>query len=291
MSDSRGSRPAWSEAFARTVLPVLRPIPGLDDLTPEWAWGGSTGAGVKVAVLDSGIDAGHPAIGGVQGYVAIRSTEPDQFEYDEAPHTDLYGHGTACAGIIRSLAPDCELYSVRVLGEDLTGRGIIFAAGLRWAIDNGMHLCNLSLSTDRPTFFGLFHELADLAYFRHLPLVCAASNLPGPSYPSLYAAVISVAAHEEREPERFYYNPAPPVEFGAPGINVEVAWLGGGSISATGNSFATPHVAGLVARILSKHPGLTVFQIKTILRALAANVGSDDEELVERDRHTDAARS
>lgn len=291
MSDSGGSRPAWSEAFARAALPVLRPIPGLDDLTPEWAWGGSTGAGVKVAVLDSGIDAAHPAVGGVQGYVAIRSTESDQFEYDAAPHTDLYGHGTACAGIIRSLAPDCELYSVRVLGEDLTGRGIIFAAGLRWAIDNGMHVCNLSLSTDRPTFFGLFHELADQAYFRHLPLVCAASNLPGPSYPSLYATVISVAAHEESGPEHFYYNPAPPVEFGAPGINVDVAWLGGGSISATGNSFATPHVAGLVARMLGKHPGLTVFQIKTILRALAANVRDDGERGSLPDRRPHPARS
>ncbi len=165
---------------------------------------------------------------------------------------------------------------MRVLGDDLTGRGLVFAAGLRWAIARGMHICNLSLSTDRPNFFGLFHELADLAYFRHLPLVCAASNLPGPSYPSLYAAVISVAAHEERDPERLYYNPAPPVEFGAPGIDLDVAWRDGSTITATGNSFATPHVTGLVARVLAKHPGLTIFQIKTILRALAANVGRDD---------------
>jgi subtilisin family serine protease len=267
------SRPAWSDAFAPATLPLLTPVPGLDDLTAEWAWGGSTGSGVKVAVIDSGIDATHPAVGEVQGYLDIRVTGAEDLEYDDAPHRDLYGHGTACAGIIRSLAPECELYSVRVLGKDLTGRGIVFAAGLRWAIDHGMHVCNLSLSTDRPGFFALFHELADLAYFQHLPLVCAASNMPGPSYPSLYAAVISVAAHEEREAERLYYNPAPPVEFGAPGIDVEVPWLDGAVITATGNSFATPHVAGLIARILSKHPGLTVFQIKTILRALAANVG------------------
>lgn len=277
MSDPGALRPAWSEAFARGMLPRVRAIPHLDDLTPEWAWGGSDGSGVKVAVLDSGIEAAHPAIGRVQGYVSIRTTDADQIEYDEAPHADLYGHGTACAGIIRSLAPGCQLYSVRVLGQDLTGRGIVFAAGLRWAIEQGMHVCNLSLSTDRPMFFGLFHELADLAYFRHLPLVCAASNLPGPSYPSLYAAVISVAAHEEPHPERLYYNPSPPVEFGAPGINVDVAWLGGSTITATGNSFATPHITGLVARMLGKHPGLTVFQIKTILRALAANVGHEDD--------------
>ena len=272
MSGAGAARPAWSEAFARESLAALQPVPGLDDLTPEWAWGGSTGTGVKVAVLDSGIDAAHPAVGDVQGYVAIRMGAGDQLEYDEAPHVDLYGHGTACAGIIRALAPECELYSVRVLGEDLTGKGLVFAAGVRWAIEQGMHVCNLSLSTGRADFFGLFHELADLAYFRHLPLVCAANNMPGPSYPSLYAAVFSVAAHEEQDPEHLYYNPSPPVEFGAPGIDVQVAWLEGATITATGNSFATPHIAGLVARILGKHPGLTVFQVKTILRALAANV-------------------
>ena len=272
MSDPSSARPAWSEAFSPDSLARLRPVPGLDDLTPAWAWDGSDGSGVKVAVLDSGIAADHPAVGGVQGYVAIRSTDTDELDFDDRPHGDLYGHGTACAGIIRSLAPGCELYSVRVLGEDLTGRGLIFAAGLRWAIEHGMHVCNLSLSTDRSQFYSLFHELADLAYFRHLPLVCAASNLPGPSYPSLYAAVISVAAHEERDPRRFYFNPRPPVEFGAPGIDVDVAWLQGSTITATGNSFATPHVTGHVARLLGKHPGLTVFQIKTILRALAANI-------------------
>jgi len=292
MSVTGGSRPAWSDAFARANLPTPRAIPGLDDLTPEWAWGGSVGAGVKVAVIDSGIDAGHPAVAGVRGYVAISVGDTDELVYDETPHGDLYGHGTACAGIIRSLAPACELYSVRVLGDDLTGRGLVFAAGLRWAIARGMHICNLSLSTDRPNFFGLFHELADLAYFRHLPLICAASNLPGPSYPSLYAAVISVAAHEERDPERLYYNPAPPVEFGAPGIDLDVAWRDGSTITATGNSFATPHVTGLVARLLSNHPGLTIFQIKTILRALAANVGHDDgPTLADGSKRNDGGKS
>ena len=268
-------RPAWSDAFASDVLPAVRPIPALDDLTTEWALGGSTGAGVKVAVLDSGIDADHSAVGGVQGFVAIAEGPDGELTYHETPHGDLYGHGTACAGIIRALAPDCELYSARVLGADLTGRGRVFAAALRWAIEAGMHVCNLSLSTGRAEFFGLFHELADLAYFRHVPLVCAANNLPGPSYPSLYAAVLSVAAHEGRDPNALLYNPAPPVEFGAPGIDLEVAWLGGGTITATGNSVVAPLVTGLVARLLAKHPGLAVFQLKTVLRALAGNIARD----------------
>ena len=255
---------------------MVPPIVGLDDLTPEWAWGGSSGAGIKVAVIDSGIEADHPAVGAVQGWVAVGENADGWPTFDEAPHGDLYGHGTACAGIIRAVAPDCELYSVRVLGSDLTGRGIVFAAGLRWAIEHGMDVCNLSLSSGRSEFFAIFHELADIAYFRHIPLVCAANNLPGPSYPSLYAAVVSVAAHEGRSGDTLFYNPTPPVEFGAPGIDVPVAWLNGGTITATGNSFAAPYVAGLVACLLAKHPGLTVFQVKTVLRALAANLARAD---------------
>ncbi len=65
---------------------------------------------------------------------------------------------------------------------------------------------------------------------------------------------------------------SPPVEFGAAGIDVRVAWKDGGWITATGNSFAAPHITGLVARIRAKHPGLSAFHLKAILRSLAANV-------------------
>jgi subtilisin family serine protease len=118
----------------------------------------------------------------------------------------------------------------------------------------------------------VLHELADRAYFRSIILVAAANNLPLPTYPALYASVISVAACEGGDAKVFYYNPNPPVEFGAPGIDVRVAWLNGGYITATGNSFAAPHLSGIVARILAKHPELTTFDMKVILRALAANV-------------------
>jgi len=60
-------------------------------------------------------------------------------------------------------------------------------------------------------------------------------------------------------------------------MDMRVAWADGGSITATGNSFAAPHVTGIVARILSKHPGLTLFQVKTILRALSANMGREEQ--------------
>ena len=271
-----GPRPAWSEQFAPEAIKTLQSNIPLDRITPEWAWGGSTGEGVKVAVIDSGIEADHEAVGGrVRGHVSI-SEEADGLVYDTAPHDDAFGHGTACAGIIRTFAPDCDLYSVRVLGSRLSGKGAVFAAGLRWAIDNGMHVCNLSLGTPRKDWFGVLHELADLANFRNIILVTAANNMPIPSFPSMFASVISVASHEAtiegKNPYLFYYNPQPPVYFGAPGIEVRVAWKDGGWITATGNSFAAPFITGIVTQILSKHPGLTSFQVKLILSVLAANM-------------------
>jgi subtilisin family serine protease len=196
---------------------------------------------------------------------------PDRVRAVEGPHEDLFGHGTACAGVIRSLAPDCEIHSVRVLGTRLTGKGLVFAAGLRWAIEHGMDVVNLSLSTSRPEHFGLFHELADEAYFHGVLLVSAVNNVPAPSYPSQYASVVSVAARPASAGPGFAYNPDPPVEFGAAGIDVDVAWLDGASITATGNSFAAPVLAGYAARILGRHPGLTPFQLKTVLHATADN--------------------
>ena len=253
-------------------------------MTKEWAWGGATGAGVDVAVVDSGIEVGHPLVGEVTSAVALsydRNAE-DNVRIQEGPHDDLFGHGTACAGIIRRVAPECRLHSVRVLGERLTGKGLVFAAGLDWAIEHRMRVVNLSLSTGREDYYSVFHDLADQAYFAGVMLVCAVNNVPAPSYPSLYSSVFSVAAHERTDPFGFDYNPSPPVELGAPGIDLTVAWKGGGTIVTTGNSFAAPHIAGLIARLLSKHPDLTPFQVKTVLHALADNatgaIGAADSE-------------
>jgi subtilisin len=268
---------AWSWQFRSDTLPRVTPLITPMPITKEWAWGDATGSGVKVAVIDSGIDPSHPMVGPLAGGVALEF-DPDadeQVRLVEGPHDDVFGHGTACAGIIRRVAPDASLYSIRVLGGNLKARGTVFAAGLRWAIRHGMQVVNMSLSTSKQDYFALFHELVDQAYFRQMMLVSAVNNVPAPSYPSEYAAVFSVAAHEGNDPFRFDYNPVGPVEFGAPGIDVEVPWLGGTMIETSGNSFAAAHLTGLVARILSKHPGLTPFQMKTILHSLADNAGEN----------------
>jgi len=90
------------------------------------------------------------------------------------------------------------------------------------------------------------------------------------SWPRL--STISVASTEATDAEDLLYNPTPPVDFGAPGINIPVAWLDGGTMTVMGNSFAAPQVSGLAARILGKHPGLTAWQVKTVLRAVSRNV-------------------
>jgi subtilisin family serine protease len=104
--------------------------------------------------------------------------------------------------------------------------------------------------------------------------VCAANNVPGPSYPSLFAAVVSVAAHDVADPAAWFYNPQPPVEFGAYGVDVDVAWRDGGRIRATGNSFAAPHLAGYAALIRARHPAASPFEVKAILAATATPVGA-----------------
>ncbi|MBD0291642.1 MAG: S8 family serine peptidase, partial [Thermoleophilia bacterium] len=180
----------------------------------------------------------------------------------------------ACAGIIRSLAPACALTSVRVLGAGYTGSGPILLAGLRWALEQGFDVVNMSLSTTKREFGTLLHELADTAYFRRTILVASAHNLPVESYPWRFSSVVSVGSHEQPDPYAFFYNPAPPVEFFARGVEVAVAWLEGGTLRCTGNSFATPHLAGICALILSKHPGLTPFELKSVLYLTASNMES-----------------
>ncbi len=273
MSEAARLIPAWSlPAGGAGAIAVARRWP--DELTREWAWGGSTGRGARVCVVDSGVETDHPGVGPVQRAVVVEARPEGEPAVEEDEEGDLCGHGTACAGIIRSLAPDCELTSVRVLGAGYTGSGGNLLAGLRWAIETGADVVNMSLSTTKRQFAELLHELADSAYFRRTVIVASAHNMPVESYPWRFASVISVGSHEEVDPLVFYYNPSPPVEFFARGVGVDVPWVGGGTLRCTGNSFATPHIAGICALLKAKHPDLTPFEVKSVLHATASNIAA-----------------
>jgi subtilisin family serine protease len=265
-------RPYWTRESTVLRLPG---VISLDDLSADWAWGGATGEGARVAIVDSGVEADHPDLGGrVDANAGAMVTLDDNGEVviTSGPHEDAFGHGTACAGIIHHLAPAASITSVRVLGAGLVGKANAFLAGLGWAVEQGFDVINLSLGTSKRDWALAFYEICDRAYFSGSFVVTAANNMARPSFPSLYASVASVACNLSKDPFRFHYNPDPPTEFLAPGIDVEVAWRGGGRIVGTGNSYAAPHIAGVAALVKSKHPELRPFQLKTVLWATAANV-------------------
>jgi subtilisin len=269
--------PAWSAPFHGDG-PGAAPSLGLDHpITAAWAYGDRSGRGVRVAVLDSGIDASHPLVGGVAEYVTVvlddDASDGVRFEWGE--HEDLYGHGTACAAVIRGLAPQVELVSVRVLGANLKGSAQVFAHGLRWCLDHDVTIASLSLSTTNVRHAETFYALVDTATFRGTLLVAAMNNEHKRTIPSEFAGVFSVACGPGSDRERFWYNPAGPAEWGAPGVDVEVAWTRHQTIVGTGNSFAAPVIAGHLARIKSAHPSLTPWQARTVLAALAANAPID----------------
>jgi subtilisin len=262
--------PAWGEPFAAGHREALGRAGPWGRVDRAWAFGDATGRGLRVAVVDSGVEGEHPAVGGRLVESVAVERRGDEWEVVPAPVADAVGHGTACAGIIHAIAPEADIVSVRVLGPDNRGNGGAFATGLLWAIESsGASVVNLSLSSRSEQLFGPLHELADEAYFRNVLLVSAANNVSVASYPSLFAAVVSVAAHDVPAGDVWFYNPAPPVEFGAYGLNVDVAWRGGTRMVVTGNSFAAPHIAGYATRIRAAHPGITPFETKAILAATA----------------------
>ncbi|HWL33387.1 MAG TPA: S8 family serine peptidase [Gaiellaceae bacterium] len=263
--------PAWSLPAA--ALDSIRMPPTWPDrVDRDWAWGGSTGKGAVVAVVDSGIESGHPLVGDVEEAVVVTGAPGEEPKVDVDEQGDVCGHGTACAGVIRSLAPECRLVSVRVLGAGSTGSGRLLIAGLRWAVERGVDVINMSLSTTKQDFAGVLHDLTDAAYFNRTVVVASAHNMPVESFPWRFSSVLSVGSHELDRGDAFFYNPSPPVEFFARGVDVEVAWLGGARVRSTGNSFATPHISGLCALIRAKHPELTPFQVKSVLYLTADNV-------------------
>lgn len=251
-----------------TQLQIINPA-----LTIDWLVSNSTGEGVEVAIIDSGIDSSHPALKGkVKSACIIHERGGGKIEYEETPGKksyDSFGHGTGVAGIITDIAPDAELISVKVLGENNTGSGEALMAGLQWALDHKIKLINMSLATSKKKFVPRLMNLCEQAYIQESILVVSKRNFGDWGYPAMFSSVISVDMEAFQEKLKIVHYPKRVIEYGARGEKVEVLELKGSYGFASGTSFATPHVTGIIALLLSLFPNLRSSQVKSILDSFA----------------------
>ena len=220
-------------------LPMRWPHPA----TREWAWGGSSGRGVRVCIVDSGIEPAHPLVGPVDSSHVAVAGEDGEVSVVTDEEGDVSGHGTACGGIVRAIAPECELHGVRVLGPDLTGTGKALLAGLEWAVRQGFDVINTSLSTRKRAFADVLRELADDAYFERSLLVCSAHNATVESFRGASPRSFC-GSHDRAGLLDFDYNARGPVEFFGAGSTSR--WRGRGrDHGRLGQLFVNAAVAGI----------------------------------------------
>lgn len=270
---------------------------GVDRIDAEKVWGdgedavdvtkSTTGNGVKVAILDTGIDIDHSDLAGnVKGGWNIIA---DNSDFD-----DPNGHGTHCAGIVAAadngfgvigVAPEAHLYGVKVL--DRRGRGTEddVAAGILWAIENEMDIVSMSLGADVPMEpVGLACTAADDA---GVLLVAAAGNdyeagEDTVDYPGAYPEVIAVAGTDttnKDDPESGndykYSNSStgPEVEIAAPAVSILSTYSRNRYAYASGTSMATPMVAGTAALVMDANPGISSAEVRLQLNNTAEDLG------------------
>jgi len=231
-----------------------------------------TGRGIKVAVIDSGIETSHPSLAGLELADDLAVVDDGlRLEIVAGQGQDLFGHGTAIAGIIRQIAPEAQIGSFRVLGQQLRSRTAIICEGARQALDRGYHILNCSFGCGRDDQVLQYKDWIDDAYVkgRHIVAACNNYDFLKREWPGHFPTVITVNFGAIEQLEALYYRPGNLVEFVARGQDIEVAWLGSGKKKVTGSSFSVPHAAGLLARLLSRCPGLSPLHAKGLLQQLA----------------------
>lgn len=237
-----------------------------------------TGRGVKIAVLDSGIESSHPMLAGLRLADDLVFVEQD-FRLSALPGEgrDVFGHGTAIAGILRQMAPDAQLGSFRVLGDQLRSRSLLIREAARQALELGYDILNCSFGCGREDQVLLYKDWVDEAYSkgRHIVACCNNHDFSKREWPGHFPTVLTVNFTNCHDPEVFYFRRGGLVEFAAHGQDLEVAWLDGTKKRVTGSSFAAPHLAGLLARLLSFCPDLSPLLAKALLQELAAPSAQD----------------
>ncbi len=227
-----------------------------------------TGRDVKVAIVDSGIDASHPKVGLVAGGLALWSA-PNGGTASGGDWSDCTGHGTACAGIVRKKAPESEMYSVRIFDETLSTDGTSLVAALEWTISKEMDVVNLSLGSTGLSQREDLRAVCRQAAKAGIVLVAAEHNAGRESYPAVFPEVIGVSGGWVQGAYGYYYRSEEAIECVARGNHQRVCWLNRGEIMIEGTSFAAAHISGIVCLIREALPGATVEKVREVLQANA----------------------
>ncbi len=233
------------------------------------------GRGVRVAIIDTGVDATHPALAGriLMGRDFVQDDDDptdvvDGVDQDgDGLADEAFGHGTHVAGLVSLTAPEAPLMIARVLDADGRGDVLDVAAGIRWATRNGARVINLSLGTLDE--IAAVQKALEEAEALNIVVVASAGNR-GSAIPEEYPArsnnAHAVAATDADARPAPFTSYAPWVAISAPGVAVRSAYPGGGYRLWSGTSMSAPFVAGAAALVIERHPSWTSDRVMGRLR-------------------------
>ncbi len=210
------------------------------------------GTGVDVAIIDSGINPGHPHVGGVAGGVGFDRDDAGRI-IETADFIDQIGHGTAIAGVIRREAPAAGLYSVKIFRKTLTASMDQLLAALKWAVQNRIKVIHMSLGLDREEAREDFDTLCRQSANDGLVIIASARGPDDRVLPAALESVIGVWWDRECDKDRFSYHPGSRVSFGAYGYPRPLPGLPP-ERNFHGHSFAAARVTGQAAKLLLENP-------------------------------------
>jgi len=232
------------------------------------------GAGVKIAVIDSGIEVSHQALAGLtlaDDLMFVKSGQ--QLTIAEGKGIDRYGHGTAIASIIRKVAPAASIGSFQAFNHDLKSTSVVIALAAREAIRRGYNVLSCSFGCSGVKDYIMLHkDWVDEAYINgvHIVSACNNQNVSIKEWPSYFPSVISVNMARVADTSLVLRRAGRMVEFAAQGTDLELPWLGGTiKRGESGSSYAAPVVAALVARLLGRHPNVSPLAAKALLQQIA----------------------
>lgn len=232
------------------------------------------GSGVRVALLDSGIERLHPEFKGATFADDLCFTIAENGKAPgDAGGVDFFGHGTAVAGVLLDIAPAATIGSFRVLGGEAYGRDEIIRRAATEAIARGYQIIHCSFgASGSPLTVMSFKSWIDAAYVAGVHVVAGCNN-GDPSirvWPAHFSSVIAVDSSPDAQDDGIQRRKGSIVEFMARGQRPRpLPWKNQSTRTISGTSFSAPVVTGLVARILSVNPGIHPDEMKVALRAIA----------------------